>query len=224
MRFIIIFLVLPIICFAQSEAEQKLSFKVMEVKGEVFRSNEEGGWTEVKNGDLLSDDTEILTGLHSSLSLDLTEKSYITISQLSDVILQNTRIKKYALTTEIYIVSGMIITSSEKMDDLDNELSVMFINGKTTLKNASGQIYMRKGYGVTVISDNGDFEIEQNILGRSIKHKVYPGDRCLLKMNGQIVENSELTELDIMPKSVTDSLSGEFFSHSKSKNSYSRRH
>lgn len=224
MKFIIIFLIMPIICFAKSEAEQKLSFKVTEVKGEVFRSNDENGWTKVKNGDLLSDNTEILTGLHSSLSLDLTEKSYITISQLSDVILQSTRIKKYTLATEIYIVSGMIITSSEKLQDLDNELSVMFINGKAVLKNASGQIYMRKGYGVTVISDKGDFEVEQNILGKNIKRKVYPGDRCVLKMNGQLVENGELTELDMfMSKSLNDSSAREFFSHTKSKNSYSRR-
>lgn len=223
MKFIVLFLLMPIICFAQSE-QQKLSFKVTEVKGEVFRSSDENGWTAVKNGDLLSDNTEILTGLHSSLSLDLTEKSYITISQLSDVILQSTRIKKYALTTEIYVVNGMIITSSEKMQDLNNELSVMFINGKTVLKNASAQIYMRKGYGVTVFSDKGDIEIEQSILGKNIKRKIYPGDHCVLKMNGQLAENSKLTELEMfMSKSLNDSSAKDFFSHAKSKNSYSRK-
>lgn len=224
MKCIILFLLMPLICFAQSKQEQKLSFKVTEVRGEVFRSSDENGWTAVKNGDLLSDNTEILTGLHSSLSLDLTEKSYITISQLSDVILQSTRIKKYALATEIYIVSGMIITSSEKMQDLDNEISVLFINGKSTLKNASGQIYMRKGYGVTVFSDKGDIEIEQTILGKNIKRKIYPGDHCVLTMNGQLAENNQLTKLEMfMSKSLNDSSAKDFFSHAKSKNSYSRK-
>lgn len=223
MKFIIPFLLIPLICFAQSEEEQKLSFKVTEVKGEVFRSDE-NGWTVVKNGDVLSDNTEILTGLHSSLSLDLTESSYITISQLSDVILQNTRIKKYTLTTEIYIVSGMIITNSENMQDLDNEISVVFINGKAVLKNAAGQIYMRKGYGVTILSDRGDTEIEQNILGKNIKRKIYPGDRCVLKTNGQLAENSELIKTEMfMSKSANDSSAKDFFSHAKSKNSYSRK-
>ena len=222
MKFILFFLIIPFICFAQSEPEQKLSFKVAEVKVEVFRNNEENGWTPVKNGDVLPDNTQILTGLHSSLSLDLTEKSYITISQLSDVVLQTTRIKKFTLTTEIYIVSGMIITSSEKLQDLDNEINVMFINGKATLKNAAGQIYMRKGYGVTLLAENGDIEIEQNILRKNIKRKIYPGDKCLLKMNGQLVENHKIVEHEMfMSKSLNDSSAKDFFSRTKSKNSYS---
>lgn len=224
MRFILFFLLIPIICFSQTQQEQKLSFKVTEVKGEVFRSDNESGWVPVKNGDMLSDNTEILTGLHSSLSLDLTEKSYITISQLSDVILQSTRIEKFTLATEIYIVSGMIITSSEKFENLDSELSLMFINGKATLKNASGQIYMRKGYGVSVFSEKGDIEIEQNIIGKSIKRKVYPGDQCVLKMNGQLIENSEIVEKEMfMSKSLNDSSAKDFFSRSKSANGYSDR-
>ncbi len=224
MRFILFFLLIPIISFSQTQQKEKLSFKVTEVKGEVFRSDNESGWVQVKSGDLLSDNTEILTGLHSSLSLDLTEKSYITISQLSDVILQSTRIKKFTLTTEIYIVSGMVITSSEKLGNLDNEISLMFINGKTTLKNASGQIYMRKGYGVSVFSEKGDIEIEQCIIGKNIKRKVYPGDECLLKMNGQLVENSELIKQKMfMSKSLNDSSVKDFFSRTKSANSYSGR-
>lgn len=222
MKFILLFLLMPIMCFAQSEPEQKLSFKVAEVKGEVFRNDDEKGWIQVKNGDVLSDNTQILTGLHSSLSLDLTEKSYITINQLSDVILQTTRIKKFTLATEIYVISGMIVTSSEKLKDLDNEISVMFINGKATLKNASGQIYMRKGYGVTLLSESGNIEIEQNVLNKNIKRKVYPGDKCILKMNGQLVENSEVTEQEMfMSKSLNDSSVKDFFSRTKSQNSYS---
>ncbi len=224
MKMILLFLLIPIICFAQSEQEQKLSFKVTEVKGEVFRNNEDEGWIAVKDGDLLSDNTQILTGLHSGLSLDLTEKSYITISQLSNVILQSTRIKKFTLTTEIYIVSGMVVTSSEKMQDLNNELSVIFDNGKAILENASGQIYMRKGYGVTIFSERGDINIEQNILGKTIKRKVYPGDYCLLKKNGRFVENRELAEQEMfMSKSLNDSSVKEFFSRTKSQNAYSNR-
>ena len=87
--FIIVWLAL-----ACSLSAQSISFKIVELKGSVEIKDREGAWIEPHDGDLLLNGTELFTGLHSHVSIEVGEDSYITVNQLSNVQLLSLRVQK----------------------------------------------------------------------------------------------------------------------------------
>lgn len=215
--------------FSQNET---ISFKVVELKGDVHCKEEAGEWKKLKAGDTLSENTELFTGLHSYVSLDIGENSFLTVTQFSNVFLNRIEIKKFTFSSEIYITNGLVIASTRKVGDLDYELIISFINGRVILDNASAQIYIRKEYGTLIESETGKITVENTILKSTHKHPLLPGEKYAVLANNRTLENDYFIRKSttLTPGNVAETEEQlyfdklyHFYSDPSSKNSYGNR-
>lgn len=180
---LIIFITLPYFINSQTAA-----FKVLEVKGNVDIRERGGKWKEVTDNELISDGCEIFTGLHSHISFEIGENSYITMNQLTNGILDKIRIQKELITSEVYLVNGYIIVSTKNTKLYKSRISVTFMDGKANFENSSGEVYLRKEYGALISSGKGRVSVYSQNLNR---YDIYSQEKCAVLPGGRMVENEK---------------------------------
>ena len=165
---------------------QEVSFRVVEVKGSVDVKDREGNWRQAEEGDLLINGTEIFTGLHSHLSLEIGDKSYVTINQLSRALINNLRVQKDLINSEIYLINGYVILNSQKGPTYSNVITVTFMDGGARFDNSGGEIYLRKEIGAVIKCSKGKVKIINEISNR---YNLYDNETCAILPGGRLVES-----------------------------------
>ena len=178
---IVIFMFSSLHIFSQSA-----SFKVIEVKGTVDIKDRLGEWKAPVEGDFLLNGTEIFTGLHSHISLEIGSESYITVNQLSNIMLDAMRVQKELISSEIYLVNGFVIVNAKDTDSYKNKVTVSFMDGRAVFKKAGGEIYLRKEYGAIITAGSGSISITSQLVNA---YTIRKSERCAILPGGKQLTN-----------------------------------
>lgn len=172
---------------------QELSFRVVEKKGKVDIKVRDGEWTSVKEGDILVSGTEIYTGLHSHISLEVENSSFITLKQLSHLTIETVRLKKNEINTEFFLYNGYLVAISKKIGELKNRILVSFEEGSAQFDNSGGEIYLRSDMGAVIKSFLGRVKVVSNVKNRYFISK---GEVCGITNFGKLVESAYFLNRD----------------------------
>lgn len=180
-------LLITLLCTASlSLWAQSATFKVVELKGSIDIKERDGKWQKATEGDLLVNGTEIFTGLHSHISLEIGENSYITFNQLTNAILDKIRTQKEEILCEIYLINGYVITSAQDTASYKNRITIAFMDGNAAFENAAGEVYLRKEYGALIKSGRGRIVTASNTLNKYVLHT---GEQAAILPGGKMLEN-----------------------------------
>ncbi|MCG8569948.1 MAG: hypothetical protein MJB14_07385 [Spirochaetes bacterium] len=185
MKRIMIFLGLLII-LANSLCSQELIFKVQEVKGNIDVKNRDGSWKTVEVGDVLVTGNEIFTGLHSHISLEIDQGTFVTVNQLSHLIIERVRLKKDEFNSELLLKTGYVIVYSKNYDNLQNRILITFFGGNILFNNSGGEIYFRQENGAVIKSFQGLVKIRTKIIN---KYFIRKNEVCAITQEGHLLEN-----------------------------------
>lgn len=165
---------------------QEFSYKVVEKKGAVDIKVRSGKWAAVEEGDVLITGTEIFTGLHSQISLEVAEGSYVTVDQLSHMVIDRVRVKKNEVVTELNLLNGYLVVYSRKSKELKNKILINFLQGNIQFENSGGEIYLRKEVGVVVKSFKGKVSLRTKGGDRYFIRK---NEVCGISVKGRLIES-----------------------------------
>lgn len=212
-KFILFFL-----CFSLfSQEDNGLFLKVVEIKGNVEIKKEDSDWMKVTLGEAIEKKCEIRTGFHSQITLEAERNCYITINQLSEVIVndiiylekgkkksneeEKSNLKK-RYEIKFFISRGYVICYSKKMKDLvDKKVIIQFKNGEAHFINSSGDLYYRTDNGALIRSWRGRVLLFARLNKLSFIDKK---EMALITPNGKLFENEYFLkrELNIKPTDV----------------------
>ena len=185
---------------------QEMTYKVVEKKGNVDIKVRSGKWESISEGDLIITGTEIFTGLHSHLSLEIESGSYLTIKQLSHITIDRVRIKQDEISSEFYLKNGYVVALSKNIGALRNRILVVFSGGNVQFDNAGGEIYLRQETGAIVKSFIGKVSVRSKIRNSYFvrKHEV-----CGITPDGHLVESDYFLRRGIATKPLEYTGEGE---------------
>lgn len=165
---------------------QIVSYKVVEVKGSVDYKTREGDWREAHVGELFKGGTEIFTGLHSHISFEIGAKTFITVKQLSNVLLSDIRVRKNEALVDIYLKNGYTVVYAGNLGAFVNKVSVSFFDGSVRFEESGGEIYLRKESGAVIESFKGKIDVFSLIKNR---YFILEGEMCGLDTRGKLIES-----------------------------------
>ncbi len=214
----LLLITLPILIFSEN-----FNYKVLELEGEVLSrdvTEKNTEWKNIKVAEILPEKSEIFTGLHSSIAIEFGSGHFIIVKQLSNVILNETKIYKFKNVTDIYLKNGYIIANTTKQADIDQELEVSFVNGKAKLVNGGARIYNRKEVGTFINADTGKIILERTIFKLNQNMTIRPGERCGLLADNTLVDNFDMLKngLFVLKPGMSKS-EGEFYKRLSNPNS-----
>ncbi|OHD19810.1 MAG: hypothetical protein A2086_13745 [Spirochaetes bacterium GWD1_27_9] len=180
------FILFYIFVFCFAIYSQELPIKVIEKKGNVDIKFRDDKWGSVAVEDVLIGGTEIFTGFNSQLSLELGEGTYVTINQLSKVIIDNIRVKKSEASMELYLANGFLVVMAKKANDINNKIIVTFMEGNVQFENSGGEIYLRKEQGAIIKCFLGKIKINPKI---KTFYWINKNEMCGITTGGLLVEN-----------------------------------
>ena len=195
-----------IIFFQLSTFAQEKTYKVVEKKGSVDVRVRSGKWYSVQEGDFMISGTEIFTGLHSHLSLEIENGSYITVKQLSHVIIDRVRLKKDEVNSEFYVQNGYVVVYSRKDGSLKNRVLLVFPGGNAQFENSGGELYYRSESGSVIKSFKGKVQIRSQV--RNI-YNLWKGEVAGVTAAGILVESDYFVRRKISTKPLEYESEGE---------------
>lgn len=181
---IIIFILLTGFCAIGFSEEIKL--KIIEKKGTVDIKFRDQNWHEPELNNIISYGTEIFTGFHSQLSIEVGTDSYITINQLSHVIIENVIAKKEEAKINLFLKSGYLVILSKTKKDYKKKIFVTLDKGTVEFNNSGGEIYLIKDKGVIIKAFKGRVKIGSKL---SKIHFIRRGEVCGILPEGKLLEN-----------------------------------
>lgn len=138
---------------------QELKFSIVEVKGPVdirYRDNE---WEKASIETIVGSGTELFTGYHSQVTIEIGNNSYITVNQFTHIIIDKILVRKDEATTSLSLLRGYLVILSKPIGEFRNKISVMTKNGNVEFDDAGGEVYLRKDKGIVVKSFLGKINI-----------------------------------------------------------------
>jgi hypothetical protein len=165
---------------------QEVKIVIAEQTGQVDFRYRDGGWEALEEGALLSPGTEIQTGLHSRVSIEIGQESYITVNQLTGVIIEKVRARKNQIFTEVALKNGYMTVLSKEIKPVLNTIVVQLEDGSVEFLNAGGDIYTRSEHGHIINSFLGKLKVISSV--RAIYY-LRKGMTCGITTDGQLVES-----------------------------------
>lgn len=165
---------------------QSTSFKVIEIRGNIDIKDRSGEWKTPAENDFLLNGTEIFTGLHSHISLQVGEESYITINQLSNVILDTMRIQREEINSEIYLVNGFVVVNTKDTETFKTRLTISFMDGRAVFQKSGGDVYIRKEYGALIRAGSGRVNVVTQTVNR---YNIRKNEQCAILPGGRLLKN-----------------------------------
>lgn len=209
----VIMLLNAFIIFSQEAQEIKL--KVSELKGMVDIKAGEGKWTLPAVGDIITADTEIITGFHSQITLQADEYLYITINQLSEANvaevrtgkIENAKSRKEVNREEVFVKinlhRGYAVCFSKKAEKIIYRSEIEFQSGLAEFSNAGGEIYSRFDKGALIKAFSGKILINAKL---NKKYFLKKTELCLITPSGMLLDNDYFLrrEINAKPSSITN--------------------
>ena len=182
---------------------QEIPFSVIEKKGKVDVKFRDSNWDTVNTGDVVLSGTEIFTGLHSSITLEFGEGSYITVNQLSRMTIDNIRLKKNEVNIDLNLQNGFLVLYSKKNLNLNSKISVNFSQGNAVFENSGGEVYLRKEQGAIIKSFLGKVTINPKI---KTLYFITKDEVCGINPDGMLIEYDYFLRQDIIikPNEITN--------------------
>ena len=138
---------------------REIQYKIVEKKGIVDIRFKEGEWQKAEVDQLIPIYVEILTGFHSQLTIEITKGSYLTINQLSHVII-NEEVEKFeCCITNVTLLRGYLLANAKRISNEKNRIFIYIENGIIEFNEASGEVYLREDKGTFIKAFEGKVKI-----------------------------------------------------------------
>jgi hypothetical protein len=180
-----IFLSLLISFFVFQLFSEPIAIKVIEKRG-IVDIKKDNSWTVVSKGDIVAPGTEIFTGVNAQLTLEIGNGSYITLNQLSNAVLKETKEKNFDSTTEMFLINGYIVVYSKKIPKLKTKIIINFAQGNTVFQESGGEVYLRKEQGAIIKSFLGYIKINPK---NKTFYSIGKNEICAITKDGMLIEN-----------------------------------
>jgi hypothetical protein len=158
--FLAILIFLPLLIINSED----IKLLVVEKKGTVDLKDREEKFKNLELNDVLQYGTEITTGFHSQISIQIGDDSYITLNQLSSIKINNVLVNKDVITTSIILNYGYVILYAKPVGKIKNKIIVGINRSNVEFENSSGEIYMRKDKGSIIKSYSGIIKIGTKLI------------------------------------------------------------
>lgn len=173
---------------------QQIRLKIVEKKGLVDIKTRDGKWTKPELNDVINYGTEIFTGFHSQLSIEIGNNSFVTINQLSHVKIEKVLILKKEATTKLYLTRGYLVALSKPIKSYKNKIFVTMSKGSVEFNDAGGEIYLRKDKGAIIKSFQNKVKIGSKL---SKVYAIRKGEVCGITSTGRLIEGDEYLRKNI---------------------------
>ena len=125
-------------------------YKIIEKKGIVDIRFKNGEWQKAKEDQLIPIYAEVLTGVHSQLTIEITEGSHITINQLSHVKINEIEETTECCVTNVSLLRGYILANAKRISNEKNKIYIYIENGIAEFNESSGEVYLREDKGAFI--------------------------------------------------------------------------
>jgi len=179
---------------------EEIKLVVVEQKGIIDIKTLDEKWFIPKRNDIISYGTEIITGFHSQISLEIEEKSYITVNQLSKVKIENIITTENDITININLISGYIVIHAKSLNAKKINIFVNINKSNVEFTNASGEIYLREDKGAIIKAFTGRLKIGSKLA------KIYflrKNEVCGISTGNVLIESDYFLRRNINAKSNT---------------------
>lgn len=176
---------------------QEIAITVVEKKGKVDLKVRDGEWQGVQEKDILLTGSEIFTGLHSSITLEFGNGSYITVNQLTKATLTSVRLVKNEINVILTLDSGYMSILSKKNEKFLTKLTVNLGVGNVIFANSGGEVYLRKESGAIIKSIFGKVTVNPKVKTFAFIHK---GEICGITAGGLLIEHDYFVRKEIITK------------------------
>jgi len=193
MRISITTFLLIILC-ATIISAQEVRLRIAEQTGTVDIRYRDQEWQNIELDNFLSAGTEIQTGLHSRLSIEVGDQSFVTINQLSHVKIEKVRAKKNMIFTEFALKNGYVSVLSKSVKSASNTIVIQLDDGSVEFLNAGGDIYTRSEHGHLINSFIGKMKVISNVRDIYFLRK---GMTCGITTDGLLIENEQFLRRDL---------------------------
>jgi hypothetical protein len=160
--------------------------KILEKKGKINLKPKNGEWKVLTNEETIASGTEIFTGFHSQLTLEIGKGSYITINQLTQAQMGDQKINVGNILTEMTMADGFIVVYAAKVKPYKNQIKISLINGSTVFENSGGEVYLRNQQGAIIKSFEGTIKVYPKIL---TYYFITKNEMCGITASGILIEN-----------------------------------
>jgi hypothetical protein len=152
----IFFMMFNIVCLINS---QEIKMLIVEKKGIVDIKDMNEQYKKLELNDVLQYGSEITTGFHSQVSIQIGENSYITVNQLSSILISNVLVNKDEITTSVTLNHGYIVVFAKPIGKIKNRIIININRSNVELSNSGCEIYMRHDKGSIIKCINGMIKI-----------------------------------------------------------------
>ena len=203
MKIKIIIFILTIIIIGSGFSEE-IKFKIVEKKGVVDIKYRDGKWEKPYINDIIPSGTEIFTGFHSQLSIEVGNGSYITINQLTNVKIEKIIITKEGVVTGLYLSRGYLVIFSKMMGKYKNKILVSLNQGNVEFNDSGGEVYLRQDKGAIIKSFSNNVKIGSRFKNIYFINK---GEVCGILPSGQLIESDYYLrrKINVKPNNINES-------------------
>lgn len=173
---------------------------------------------------------ELFTGLHSSVTIEIGNGSFVTANQFTNIVFDKVRSKADESFTEFILNRGYAVVYSNKDDDQLVTNKIIISSDLTTVEfnRSGGDIYIKEGSGVIVQSFIGNLKVTSKIKNIYLLRK---NQVCGIREDGILLENDYFIKNKFLNPTInyydTGDLSayfesmGQYFTEDKYKSDYS---
>lgn len=164
----------------------EIDVSIVEKTGVVDIKNKDEEWKSANIGDKLFIRTEIFTGLHSQLSIKIDNTSFVTVNQLSSVIISSIERTKDSNMILLEVKNGFFVILSKRNNKIKNNIVLTFSTGKVSFENSGGELYLGTDRGMLLKVSNGKVKVEPKI---KTFYTLGKNEMCGITKDGYLVEN-----------------------------------
>ncbi len=183
---------------------EELSYKITEKNGSVDIRFKEGDWKQAEVNQSIPNYSEIITGYNSQLTIEITQGNYITINQLSHIIINEEEEKFECCITNIRILRGFIMAYAKRETNQKNRIVVYMENGSVEFNESSGEIYLREDKGSFIKAYGGKVKIYTK--NRKPIFNLKKDEICSFLPNGSFLDSDYFLRrnFNIKPNNITN--------------------
>lgn len=181
---------------------QELNFAIVELKGQVDVKSREGDWQNASLSSIISAGTELFTGYHSQVSLEIGKDSYVTINQFTHVTIEKILVRKEEATTNIKLNRGYLVVLARPIGEFQNRIFITTKDGNIQFNNSGGEVYLRRGKGIVVKSFKGKISLGTKF---SKVYYIKKDEMCGILPGGRLLESDHFVRRNIngIPNSIS---------------------
>jgi hypothetical protein len=166
---------------------QELILKIVEKTGTVNFKIKDGEWKELKLNDVVANGVEITTGFHSRATIEIGTGSYITMNQLSNILIDKVLLNKEENSISIKLNNGYVNILSKPIANIKNKIFVNVVNGSMVeFDKSEGEVYFRSDKGTAISSHSGIIKISTRF---TKVYSINKDEECGISVAGQIIES-----------------------------------